>query len=157
VRLYTRQPIGTVPRARQLRRDAPEPERRLLRALREAFPTLKWRHQAPVGPFYADILCFSEKLVVEVDGDTHAEMEQRDAARTAAMESEGFRLVRVSNNDVMANIDGVVETIQKSLSFQEREGAAQPRKGEDSTAGDCSLPSPCAAARLAPLPTGEGK
>ena len=110
----------------------------MLRALREAFPTLKWRHQAPVGPFYADILCFSEKLVVEVDGDTHANCEQRDASRTTIIEAEGFRVVRVSNNDVMANIDGVVETIRKSLSLQKREGAAQPWKGENSTAGDCS-------------------
>lgn len=75
MRLHANQPIGTVPRARALRREAPAPERRLLRALREAFPTLKWRHQAPVGPFFADILCFSERLVIEVDGDTHANAE----------------------------------------------------------------------------------
>jgi len=56
MRLYANQPIGTVPRARQLRRDAPEPERRLLRALRESFPHLKWRHQSPLGPYYSDIL-----------------------------------------------------------------------------------------------------
>ncbi|WP_423605533.1 endonuclease domain-containing protein [Sphingomonas sp. MS122] len=84
MRLYANQPSGTVPRARQLRRDAPEPERRLLRALREAFPAHKWRHQAPVGPFYADILCFSEALVIEVDGDTHAGSASRVAALLAS-------------------------------------------------------------------------
>ena len=62
MRLYQDKPSGTVNRARQLSRNASDPERRLLRALREAFPHLKWRHQAPVGPFYADILCLSEKL-----------------------------------------------------------------------------------------------
>ncbi len=154
VRLYDHQPIGTVPRARQLRRDAPEPERRLLRALRDAFPALKWRHQTPVGPFYVDLLCFSEKLVVEVDGDTHADMERSDAARTAIIEGEGFRVIRVANNDVMANINGVVEMIGNSLSLWEREGAAKPRKGEGSSK---ALPSPRAATRLAPLPMGEGK
>ncbi len=135
MRLYEHQPIGTVPRARQLRRDAPEPERRLLRALREAFPAFKWRHQTPVGAFCVDILCFSEKLVVEVDGDTHADMERRDAARTAIIASEGFRVIRFWNNDVMENVDGVIERI--SLSLREREGAREPKasgKGEGDTA-----------------------
>jgi very-short-patch-repair endonuclease len=90
-----------------LRRDAPEPERRLLRGLREAFPDYKWRHQVPVGPFDADIMCFSERLVIEVDGDTHALREERDAARTAIIEREGFRVVRFANNDMMQNLDGV--------------------------------------------------
>ena len=134
MRLYANQPIGTVPRARQLRREAPEPERRLLRALRETFPSLKWRHQAPVGPFYADILCFSEKLVVEVDGDTHAETNEYDAARMRFIEREGYRVLRFANNDVLQNLDGVIAAI--SLSFQEREGARSTQssgKGEDRT------------------------
>ena len=134
MRLYADQPLGTVPRARQLRRDAPAPERRLLRALREAFPNLKWRHQAPIGPYFADILCFSERLVIEVDGDTHAEQIGYDAARTATIAHEGFRVIRFTNTDVTQNLEGVVTQI--SLSLREREGArdAQHRgKGEDST------------------------
>ena len=130
MRLYENQPSGRVTRVRHARRNAPEPERKLLRGLREAFPELKWRHQAPVGPFDADIMCFSEALVIEVDGDTHAGRENRDAARTAIIESEGFRVVRFWNNDVMQNLDGVLETVAKSLSHREREGASQARKGE---------------------------
>ena len=115
MRLYANQPIGTVPRARQLRRDAPGPERRLLRALREAFPMLKWRHQVPVCQFYADILCFSEALVIEVDGDTHAESASRDAARTAVIASEGFRVIRFTNDDVTGNLDGVMARVSAVL------------------------------------------
>ena len=131
MRLYENQPIGTVPRARQLRRDAPEPERRLLRALRESFPDLKWRHQAPIKPFYADILCWSEQLVIEVDGDTHVGAEQDDASRTQSLSRQGYRELRFTNADVMENIEGVIAQI--SLSFQEREGAPKARKGEDSS------------------------
>lgn len=157
MRLYTNQPIGTVSRARQLRRDASEPERRLLRALREAFAELKWRHQAPVGPFYVDILCFSERLAVEVDGDTHADLEQRDAARTAMIERDGYRVVRFTNEDVMNNLDGVIDAVAKSLSRREREGAPQARKGEgEKPRSSRTSPSPRGAARLAPLPMGEG-
>ncbi|MDP5279767.1 DUF559 domain-containing protein [Sphingomonas sp. DG1-23] len=159
MRLYRNRPSGTVSCAQQLRRDASPPERRLLRALREAFPTLKWRHQAPVGPFYADILCFSEALVIEVDGDTHAEAERYDDARTRVLESEGYRVLRFSNHDVRGNIEGVIAHV--SLSLREREGA-RPAKPGGKGEGDCKAyssrsPSPRAATRLAPLPQGEGK
>jgi very-short-patch-repair endonuclease len=133
MRLYANQPIGAVPRARCLRRDAPEPERRLLRGLREAFPDLKWRHQAPLGPFCVDILCFSERLVIEVDGDTHAFSMNEDAKREAFMRAQGYYTLRFSNADVMDNLEGVIAHI--SFSLWEKEGArsAQPSgKDEDS-------------------------
>ncbi|WP_295564305.1 endonuclease domain-containing protein [uncultured Sphingomonas sp.] len=125
---YKDAPSGTVQRARDLRRNAPEPERHLLRALRDTYPHLKWRHQAPLGPFYADMLCFSEKLVIEVDGDTHAGAEGSDASRAGFMAREGYRTIRVSNTDVMTNLDGVIRQI--SFSLREKEGAAKPRKDE---------------------------
>lgn len=128
MRGYANQPIGTVPRARQLRREASEPERRLLRALREAFPHLKWRHQTPIGRFYVDILCFSERLVIEVDGDTHAATSNDDAARTRLIEQEGYRVLRVANADVLQNLDGVLTHL--SFSLREKEGAPQARKDE---------------------------
>ncbi len=128
---YNHQPGGTLAQLRDLRRNAPEPERRLLRALRETFPDLKWRHQAPVGPFHTDILCFSEHLILEVDGDTHASTETYDANRTRFLEREGYRVLRFGNPDVMQNLEGVIASI--SLSLREREGAhcASNGKGED--------------------------
>ncbi|MCU6455760.1 DUF559 domain-containing protein [Sphingomonas sp. A2-49] len=121
MRLYQDQPSGTVQHARTLRKNAPEPERRLLRALRESFPTLKWRHQAPVGPYRADILCFSERLVIEVDGDTHAATSEHDAARTRFIHRQGFSVIRFANNDVMTNLEGVIAQI--SFSLGEKAGA----------------------------------
>lgn len=141
MRLYDDRPSGTITRARQLRREASEPERRLLRALREAFPHQKWRHQVPVGPYYADILCLSEKLVIEVDGDTHAESASQDERRTRLIAREGYRVLRVLNHDVMNNPEGVLTHI--SLSLPEREGAPQARKGESGQAKErASRPSP---------------
>lgn len=128
MRLYEHQPGGTVERARKLRRDASAPERRLLRGLREAFSDLKWRHQAPIGAFYADTLCFSEKLVIEVDGDTHANTAEYDARRTAFLNGEGYRVIRVTNADAMRHLDGVIA--QLSFSLREKEGA-QPKAGKD--------------------------
>ena len=132
MRLYANQPIGTVPRARQLRRDAPEPERRLLRALRESFPNLKWRHQAPLGPYYTDILCLTARLVIEIDGDTHATTVDQDAVRTRYITRQGYQVLRFTNPDVMQNLEGVVAHV--SFSLREKEGAPEARKDEASTA-----------------------
>ena len=129
MRLYADRPSGTVERAREFRHNAPEPERRLLRALREAFPHLKWRHQVPLGPFYADILCFSEKLVIEVDGDTHVSNASQDASRTASMTRAGYRTLRVANTDVIQNLEGVIAQI--SFSLREKEGARRGSGGKD--------------------------
>lgn len=120
MRLYEQQPIGTVPRARQLRRDAPEPERRLLRALREAYPEVKWRHQVPVGPFFADILCFAARLIIEIDGDDHATKVKRDTARTRFLQNEGYDVIRFANADVMEAIDGVVSTIARAVADKQK-------------------------------------
>ena len=159
MRLYANQPIGTVPTARDLRRNASSPERTLLRALREALPQFKWRHQTPVGPYFVDILCFETGLAIEVDGDTHAGQEACDAKRTAFIEREGFRVTRFANSEVAGNLDGVIQAIQSSLSLWGRGGAycVSDGKGEDRNDASRALPSPRAATRLAPLPTGEGK
>ena len=153
MRLYANQPSGTVPQLRTLRRDATDAEKALRCALREAFPDRKWRFQAPIGPFRVDFLCFAERLVIEVDGGQHAETAEYDASRTRYLERNGFRVLRFWNNDVLGNIDGVIAAI--SLSLREREGAPKARKGEGDPRRSNS-PSPRAAARLAPLPRGEG-
>ena len=157
MRLYQDQPSGTVDQLRTLRRHATEAEKILRRALREAFPETKWRFQAPVGPFRVDFLCFAAQLVIEVDGGQHAEDTAYDVRRTRFIESEGYRVIRFWNNDVLSNTDGVIATIANSLSHWKREGAPKARKDERETPqADSRSPSPRAAARLAPLPMGEG-
>ena len=128
MRTYDNHRSGTVPRARLLRRNASGPERTLLRALRESFPHLKWRHQVPVGPYYADILCFSEQLVIEVDGDTHAMAMPYDTARTAFIEREGYRVIRFANADVTQNPEGVLLQLAMSL-HQDAAVRAQEKGG----------------------------
>ena len=142
-----------------MRRNATEAEKRLLRALRAAFPTAKFRHQVPYGPYYADFLSFSAKLIVEVDGGQHSEATTYDEARTRFLEREGYRVLRFWNNDVLANTEGVIAAISTSLSQREREGAPKGRKGEgDKTPHLTQSPSPSHASHgPLPLPLGEGK
>lgn len=128
MRTYRNQPSGTVPRARTLRRDATDAEKRMWRALRETFPALKWRRQVPIGPYFADFFSFAAKLVVEVDGGQHAEASSYDARRTGFLRAQGLTVLRFWNDDVLTNTQGVMTQI--SLSLREREGATQSRKGE---------------------------
>lgn len=128
MRTYRNQPAGTVARARTLRKDATEAEKRMWRALRETFPALKWRRQVPIGPYFTDFFSFAAKLVIEVDGGQHADAASHDARRTEYLEQQGLTVLRFWNNDVLANTNGVMETI--SLSLREKEAAAQRRKGE---------------------------
>lgn len=106
---------GTVARARSLRRGATDAERALWRGLRVAIPQARFRRQVPLGPYFADFASHSARLVVEVDGGQHAVQVERDAARTRFLEGEGYRVLRFWNNDVLANTDGVLETIAASI------------------------------------------
>ena len=86
-----------------------EPERRLWMELRAArFCGVKFRRQKVIGNFIADFASNDPKLVIELDGNTHAGREGYDTARTAFFEVEGYCVVRFTNADVMANMDGVL-------------------------------------------------
>ncbi len=77
----------------------------------------KFIRQAPIGDHFADFLCREHRLVVEVDGGTHAEPDEiaRDTERTAAMERLGYHVVRVQNRDVYDAIDRVLDYLLAEL------------------------------------------
>jgi very-short-patch-repair endonuclease len=107
-----------VPRARRLRRDATDAEQKLWRHLRRlSLPDSHFRRQATIGPYFADFACHRTRLVIEVDGGQHNEDRQveLDAARTAYLHSQGYRVLRFWNHDVLENIDGVLQTINEAL------------------------------------------
>ena len=102
-------------RARQLRHQQTDAETRLWYKLRDRrLAGFKFRRQHPIGPFVVDFVCLEAKLVVEVDGPTH-QNPARDERRDQDLAERGFRTVRVWNNDLYENLDGVTETILNSL------------------------------------------
>jgi very-short-patch-repair endonuclease len=105
--------VGSTARARRLRRDRTEAENRLWWQLRQCFPDARFRFQVPIGPYVADFCSHRAKLIIEVDGGQHSA--SRDVARTAWLSGEGFGLLRVWNNDVLANADGVAMIIGRAL------------------------------------------
>ena len=78
---------------------------------------LGFRRQHPVGPYILDFVCLSGWLVVEVGGGQHyapAGM-AHDGRRDAYLRSQGFRVLRFSNLDVLGNLQGVLETILEAV------------------------------------------
>ncbi len=107
----------TVQFARDLRQQMTDAERRLWYLLRrKQLEGFRFRRQAPVGKYIADFVCFGERLIVEVDGGSHVDAQAYDEARTAWLKSEGFRVLRFWNNDVLGNQEGVLQTILEALS-----------------------------------------
>jgi len=108
---------GIINRARELRREATPAERKLWQAIRAAvLDGRKFRRQQRLGPFYADFVCHSERLVIEIDGETHSgdKAADYDARRTVFLERQGYRVIRFSNADVMRRLDGVISAIQSA-------------------------------------------
>jgi ATP-dependent DNA helicase RecQ len=107
-------------RAKQLRRDATAPERILWSALRSRkLGGLKFRRQHPIEPYIVDFFCATAKLIVELDGESHDGREQYDRRRDAFLRSLGFKIIRISNDDVLETLDGVAEFIY-------RQGSGEP-------------------------------
>ena len=102
-------------KAKHLRREMTDAERRLWSVLRDSrLEGAKFRRQQPIGPFIADFACQEHRLIIEADGGQHAD-NLRDARRTAFLESKGYRVLRFWNNDILTNLDGVAQVIATAL------------------------------------------
>ncbi|MBN8989232.1 MAG: DUF559 domain-containing protein [Rhizobiales bacterium] len=105
-------------RARALRASQTSAEAKLWQALRNRrLARWKFRRQHSIDRYVVDFVTLDGKLIVEVDGVTHAEPSEaaKDAARTRVLEACGFLVVRVSNTDVYENLEGVLEMIEGTL------------------------------------------
>ncbi len=74
----------------------------------------KFRRQHPIGEFIVDFACTEHGLVIELDGGQHVD-NPVDTSRTARLESQGWKVIRFSNNEVLVNTSGVVEAILRAL------------------------------------------
>ncbi len=95
--------------ARANRKVKSEPATRMWLQLRaERFMGVKFRREKVIGHYIADFAANDPKLVIEIDGDTHDVDDERDRIRTRFLESQGYRVQRYSNVDVMRNLEGVL-------------------------------------------------
>ncbi len=102
----------TQARARALRKDDIPAEYKLWQRLRNRqLDGLKFRRNIPVGQYIADFLCHECQLIVELDGPSHERRFEHDRARTVWLEQQGFRVLRIINQEVHTDMDAVLKTI----------------------------------------------
>jgi len=102
--------------ARHLRRNMTDVERHLWHRLRERqIKGFKFRRQHPFREYVLDFVCLEAKVVIELDGSQHFDVQSHDAVRTSKLEAAGFQVLRFWNNEVLGNIEGVLEVIWRSL------------------------------------------
>ena len=101
--------------AKAMRSQSTEAEQRMWQLLRaHRFDGHKFKRQVPIDFYIADFVCLRQRLIVELDGGQHAESES-DAKRDAYLRSKGFRIIRIWNNDLFTNEEGVAELILSAL------------------------------------------
>jgi very-short-patch-repair endonuclease len=96
---------------------------------------LKFKRQVVIGTYIVDFVCESQGIIVEVDGGQHAEQEKYDATRTKYLESQGYRVLRFWNNEVLGHSDSVLDMIWRACKAPANQKGPLPH----------------------PLPEGEGK
>ncbi len=122
-------------RAKQLRQTMTRAETLLWRYIKaHRIGDLGFRRQVPIGPYIADFACHSARLIVELDGESHdfASRRKQDEKRDAWFASQGYAVVRFTNDQALANLEGVVQVIRETADAQARNSPPSltlPHKG----------------------------
>src|SRR5438552_17232539 len=97
-------------RARELRQAMTPTESRLWRHLRgRRFAGYKFRRQTPVAGYITDFYCARARLIIELDGESHVGKETADANRQQALETKGFKVLRIWDTEAYDALDAVLE------------------------------------------------
>ena len=102
-------------RAANLRKEATPAEVKLWGYLRREQMGVKFRRQHALGNYIVDFCCIEKKLIIELDGSQHLDLQEYDEIRTEYLESLGYRVLRFWNNQVMKDINGVIVAIEYAL------------------------------------------
>jgi very-short-patch-repair endonuclease len=79
------------------------------------FAQYKFHRQKPIGPYIVDFYCADLRLVIEIDGDSHAEQIQYDAKRTAFLTRLGLHVQRYTNPEILRDLPGVFDDLSTHL------------------------------------------
>ena len=104
--------------ARNLRKNATIQERRLWNLLKNRqFHNLKFKRQQPIGDYIVDFICKETKVIIEIDGGQHNELEniEYDKTRTEFLNGLGYKVIRFWNNDIYENINSVLLRLNQEI------------------------------------------
>jgi very-short-patch-repair endonuclease len=119
-------------RARRLRVDATNVERRLWQKLRNAqIDGASFRRQHPAGRYILDFYCAALQLAIELDGGQHAQSVSQDRQRDEWLAQRGVTVLRFWNSDVTENLNGVLEVIALKVAELKSQGPVPARRWRD--------------------------
>ena len=102
--------------AKRMRHQPTNAETLIWTALRGArLQGFKFKRQQPIGPYIVDFVCFEHTLIIEIDGGQHGDETSKDHERSNWLQSQGFRILRFWNNEVIERKDDVLESIIRAL------------------------------------------
>ena len=97
--------------ATAMRRDPTDAEYKLWFHLkRRSFNGYKFSRQIAIGPYIADFVCREQFLIIELDGEQHAE-NIYDDKRTKELNAFGYSVLRFWNHEVIQETEAVLDTI----------------------------------------------
>ncbi|WP_353885203.1 endonuclease domain-containing protein [uncultured Acidaminococcus sp.] len=78
---------------------------------------LRIRRQVILGNYIVDFCCEKAQLIIEIDGSQHytPEEKEKDRKRTNDLKDLGYKVIRISNRDVMTNFDGITQYIHQEI------------------------------------------
>lgn len=115
-------------RSQLLRKNSTYPEQLLWSMLRgKQLSGLRFRRQHPIEPYIVDFYCASARLAIELDGKSHDEREKQDQQRSKEIEKQCILVMRVSNDDVLTNLEGVLKLISRSALSRSMESGRTKR------------------------------
>ncbi|MFM7859409.1 MAG: DUF559 domain-containing protein [Flammeovirgaceae bacterium] len=108
-------PAQLLANARELRKNQTSTEDLLWGLLRNRqLNGFKFRRQHPIADaFILDFFCAETRVAIEVDGEGHAQEEQKqyDANRSAVLKEYGITVLRFTNEEVKDNTEAVLQHI----------------------------------------------
>ena len=109
-----------IEKSRELRKNMTVQERKLWNIIRNRqFFGYRFRRQFPIGQYIVDFVCREKKIIIEIDGGQHNEINniEYDKKRTEFLNSEGFKVIRFWNNEIDNNIDGVYKKLKEDFNI----------------------------------------
>ncbi len=115
-------------KARILRNNPTHAELMMWFYLKQKPPGHRFRRQHPISIYVADFYCHSLKMIIEIDGNVHAENEVRtnDETRQKNLEAEGISFLRFTNILVEKSLEKVISIIENYIRLQSSENKGKP-------------------------------
>ena len=100
------------PNAKALRKNMTKEERHLWYDFLRNYP-VRFTRQKVIDNYIVDFYCHSARLIIELDGSQHYEEKEilKDKIRTQKIEERNLKVIRIPNNEITNNFEGVCEYV----------------------------------------------